>query len=42
MSDSIRSIKISADSLDSFAVYEKDFYDITLLPLAIFKNLMCF
>lgn len=35
MSDSIRSIKISADSLDSFAVYEKDFYDITLLPLAI-------
>ena len=38
MSDSVRSIRISNDSLESFAVFEKDFYDITLLPLSVTNN----
>ena len=38
MNDSVRSIRISEDSLESFAVYEKDFYDITLLPLSVTNN----
>ncbi|MCR5593118.1 MAG: hypothetical protein K6F79_05165 [Saccharofermentans sp.] len=38
MNDSVRRIRISEDSLESFAVYEKDFYDITLLPLSVTNN----
>ncbi|MBR1797593.1 MAG: hypothetical protein IJ757_06260 [Clostridiales bacterium] len=38
MADSKRIIKISEYSLESFAVYDSSFYDITLLPLATTKE----
>lgn len=40
MSEYPRIIRISDTSLDSFAVYNSDFYDITLLPLAATKNVV--
>ncbi|MBR5386597.1 MAG: sel1 repeat family protein [Clostridiales bacterium] len=40
MDQTPRVIKISEYSLDSFAVFDSDFYDITLLPLAATKNIV--
>lgn len=40
MDQNPRVIRISEQSLDSFAVFDSDFYDITLLPLAAAKNLV--
>ncbi len=38
MNDRPRIIKVSEDSLESFAVFDSDFYDITLLPLSMTNN----
>ena len=40
MQDRPRVIKISDYSLEAFAVYDNDFYDVTLLPLAAAKDVV--
>ena len=35
MDENIRTIRISEESLDAFASFEKDFYDLTLLPFTL-------
>lgn len=40
MNDFPRVIKVSEYSLEAFAVYDNDFYDITLLPLAATNNII--
>ena len=40
MQDNPRVIKISDYSLEAFAVYNNDFYDVTLLPLAATKDII--
>lgn len=40
MKDNPRVIKISEYSLEAFAVYNNDFYDVTLLPLAATKDVI--
>jgi len=40
MADGIRTIKISKDTLEAFAVYDIDWYDLTLLPLADCANVI--
>lgn len=39
MEEHARIIKVSEYSLDAFATYENDFYDVTLLPLAATNNI---
>ncbi len=40
MEDKLRIIKVSENSLEAFATYDNDFYDITLLPLAATNNII--
>ena len=40
MEDNVRIIKVSEYSLEAFATYENDFYDVTLLPLAATNNVV--
>ncbi len=40
MEENVRIIKVSEYSLDAFATYDNDFYDITLLPLAATNNVI--